>query len=896
MAIPSGTKLGSYEVTLQVGAGGMGEVYQAHDTKLGRDVAIKVLPEAFANDPERLSRFQREAKMLAALNHPNIATIFGLEQSRGTSYLVMELVPGETLQERVKRDGPVSVEETLAIAKQIAEALEAAHEKGIIHRDLKPANVKVTPEGKVKVLDFGLAKAFEGDPSSVDISNSPTLSQAATMQGVILGTAAYMSPEQARGRAVNKATDIWAFGCVLYEMLCGHKPFDGEDVTEILASVVKTEPDWSGLPEATPQAIRVLLRRCLRKDRRQRLQDATGIRIEIEDVLSGAIPSAAPVQAVAEPKPQLPFGWMALAAVLFVALASLAFVHFRESPATLQTIRFQLSGPENSNVNFFQLSPDGQYLAFIEQKEGQAELWVRPLGSLEAQPLRGTDEATYPFWSPDSASIGFFAQGKLKKIAVTGGEPQILCDAPAGRGGAWGADGVIIFSANIGGPLYRVSAAGGVPSQVTKMTGSISGDTDRYPEFLPDGHTFLYTRLSGKAETEGIYASSLEGTQPVHLLPDESSSKFASAGPSSRAGYLLFRRKSTLMAQPFDTSRLRTNGEMFPIAEKVGTNTNTGNVAFSASANGELAFRSGSVFDARQFVWMDRSGNQLGIVTKPATFISGALSPDEKQMVMSILPDATTGDLWLQDITRAVISRFTFEPGRSSEPIWSPDSSRIVYTRIIGPNFGIYQKPVNGAGAAELLKGGGINLVATDWSPDGKFIVYSEYSDSTNDDLWLLPLEGDRKPILFLQTPFNESDGHFSPDGRWMTYMSNESGRDEVYVQTFPSTGSKWQVSTAGGRFPRWSKDGHELFYVAADQKLMTVAVKPGAAGSHSFEAGSPQPLFEIKSIPIQSPVVFPYQPSADGRRFLVDIPATGEGAAPTPITVVVNWQAGLKK
>jgi serine/threonine protein kinase len=890
MAILPGKRLGPYEVLSAIGAGGMGEVYLARDSRLNRDVALKALPSAFASDTERMARFEREARLLAALNHPHIAAIYGLEESSGTRALVMELVDGPTLAERIAA-GPIPLDEALPIAKQIAEALEYAHDHGVIHRDLKPANIKVKPDGTVKVLDFGLAKALSDDPAAVDMSNSPTLSMAATMAGTILGTAAYMSPEQAKGRAADRRADIWAFGVVLFEMLTGRRLYTGENGAETLASVIKDEVPFDRLPSATPPAIRNLLRRCLDKSAKRRLQHIGEARILIEDVLSGAA-IAEPVAAA--PRQQHPVAWIALAAVLLVALASLAFVHFRESPAPQQTIRFQLSGPENSNVSFFQLSPDGQYIAFIEQKEGQAQLWVRPLGSLEAQPLRGTDDATYPFWSPDSASIGFFAQGKLKKIAVTGGEPQVLCDATAGRGGSWSAAGVIIFSPNIGGPLYRVAAAGGVPSQVTKMTGSVSGDTDRYPEFLPDGHTFLYTRLSGKAGTEGIYAGTLEGTQPVHLLPDESSSKYASAAPFSRAGYLLFRRKTTLMAQPFDPNRLKTSGEMFPIAEKVGTDTNTGNVAFSASANGELAYRSGSVFDARQFAWMDRSGKQLGIVTKPAATYSGALSPDEKQIAMSILPDATTGDIWLQDVTRAVISRFTFEPGRSSEAVWSPDSSRIVYSQIIGANFSIYQKAVNGAGAGELLKAGGINLIATDWSPDGKFIVYSDYSDTTNEDLWLLPLEGDRKPILFLQTPFNESDGHFSPDGRWMAYMSNESGRDEVYVQTFPATGSKWQVSTAGGRFPRWSKDGHELFYIAADQKLMTVAVKPGAAGSRSFEAGSPQPLFEIKSIP--SPLLFSYQASADGRRFLVNIPATGEGSAPTPFTVVVNWQAGLKK
>src|SRR6202163_4049869 len=433
MALGAGTKLGSYEVVAQIGAGGMGEVYQAHDTKLGRDVAIKVLPANFVNDPQRLSRFQREARMLAALNHPNIATIYGLEQVGDVTCLVMELVPGETLAERVKA-GPLGIEEALTIAKQIAEALEAAHEKGIIHRDLKPANVKVTPEGKVKVLDFGLAKAFAGDATNEDMGNSPTLSMAATMQGVIMGTAAYMSPEQAKGKPVTKATDIWAFGCVLYELLSGHPAFEGDDVTEILAAVVRAEPDWTRLPEATPQTIRLLLRRCLRKDRRQRFQDATDARIEIEDTLSGASVTA-PAAPPEITKHELPRIWIAACGALLLALAAVSFVHFREIPPQPRIVRFQVPLPEKAINPIFALSPDGKVLAFTAAESGRRKLWIRPIDSLTAQVVPGTDDASYPIWSPDSASLAFFVPGKLKKMAMTGGPSQTICDAPEGRGG-----------------------------------------------------------------------------------------------------------------------------------------------------------------------------------------------------------------------------------------------------------------------------------------------------------------------------------------------------------------------------------------------------------------------------------------------------------------------------
>ena len=611
MMLAAGTKLGPYEVVAQIGAGGMGEVYRAHDSKLGRDVAIKVLPANFVNDPERLSRFQREARMLAALNHANIATIYGLEQSGGVTCLVMELVPGETLAERVK-GGPLLVEEALKIAVQIAEALEAAHEKSIIHRDLKPANVKVTPEGKVKVLDFGLAKAFAGDGANDDPSNSPTLSAAATIQGVVLGTAAYMSPEQARGKVCDKRTDIWAFGCVLYELLSGHKAFEGEDTTEILAAVVRAEPDWTRLPEATPQTIRLLLRRCLRKDRRQRFQDATDARIEIEDTLSGASVTA-PAAPPEITKHELPRIWIAACGALLLALAAVSFVHFREIPPQPRIVRFQVPLPEKAINPIFALSPDGKVLAFTAAERGRRKLWIRPIDSLTAQVVPGTDDASYPIWSPDSASLAFFVPGKLKKMAMTGGPSQTICDAPEGRGGSWNSDGVIIFSPGLGSPIERVSAAGGVPTAVTKL--ATPTELQRYPVFLPDNKHFLYVVNIGKPETNGINIGSLDGAPPVRILADDSSAFYTPLAGSNGNGLLLFRRESSLMGVPFDPQRLRIAGDVFPITEGVGTAGNTSNSAFSVSSNGELVYGNGGLGPkGDELVWMDRTGKRLGNV------------------------------------------------------------------------------------------------------------------------------------------------------------------------------------------------------------------------------------------------------------------------------------------
>jgi serine/threonine protein kinase/Tol biopolymer transport system component len=886
MTIAAGTCLGSYEVVAQIGAGGMGEVYRAHDTKLARDVAIKVLPANFVNDPERLSRFQREARMLAALNHPNIATIYGLEQSGGVTCLVMELVPGETLAERVKA-GPIPIEEALKIAVQIAEALEAAHEKQIIHRDLKPANVKVTPDGKIKVLDFGLAKAFESDTANEDISNSPTLSRAATMQGVILGTAAYMSPEQAKGKAVTKATDIWAFGCVLYELLSGHMAFDGDDVTEILAAVVRAEPDWKRLPDRTPQGIQLLLRRCLKKDRRQRLQDATDVRIEIEDALSGD--SAAEPAATDTSRRRLPFVWITVCGLLLLALATLSFVHFRETSPQPRIARFQIPLPEKTTGAIFQLSPDGKVLAFTASEAGRRHLWVRPVDSLTAQVVPGTEDATYIFWSPDSANIAFFIPGKLKRVALAGGPSQTIADAPEGRGGTWNSDGVIVYAPGLGSPIERVSAAGGAPTALTKL--ATHDELHRYPKFLPDNKHFLYLVDGGKPETNGSNIGSLDGSPPVRILPDESSPVYVSPEVSGGNGLLLFAREGTLMGVPFDPRRLKITGEVFPIAEGVGNAVNTGNPAFSVSDNGMLAYGSGSyaATSSRELVWMDRTGKRLGGVGQPGRFSSMALSPDEKEILFTLFnPAGDASDLWVLDVARGVPSRNTFRTGISASGIWSPDGSSIAFQ---AGNVSLFRKPASGTGKEELLLTGVLNNRPMDWSRDGKFIVYMSIDPGAKGyALWLLPMEGDHKPVSYLQTTFDEADAQFTPDGKWMAYASNESGQPQVYVQAIPASGAKWQISPAGGVQPRWRRDGKELFYISADQKLMAVPVKSGA----EFEAGAPQSLFGLDPIFPSLAGVFAYQPTADGMRFLV-MEKVGGTAAPY-INVVLNWTAGLKK
>jgi len=895
MAIATGTRLGPYEFGAQIGAGGMGEVYRARDTRLQRDVALKILPAIFAADPARMARFEREARLLASLNHPHIAAIYGVEESDSCRALVMEFVEGPTLADRIAA-GPVPMDEVLPMMKQVAEALEYAHDHGVIHRDLKPANIKVKADGTVKVLDFGLAKALEEEQTEADLRNSPTLSAVATMQGVILGTAGYMSPEQAKGKTVDRRADIWAFGVVFVELLTGKAVYVGETPAETLASVMMKDPGLGGLPAGTPPTISNLLKRCLDKDPRQRLQHIGEARIILAEVLSGAAP-AEPTAGPSKGRERLLL-WSAtgVAAVLLLALAAVSLVHFRETPAAQRRVQFQVPPPEKAALEMFKLSPDGRYMVIIANQDSHSKMWLRPLDSLQAQALPGTEDALYPFWSPDNSFIGFFAQGKLKKIAVAGGPPQVLCDAPAGRGGTWNSDGVILFAPNIGGGLYRVPSAGGVPQPVTRVADSSSTDSDRLPEFLPGGRRFLFMRFSDQTEAAGVYAGSLDGMPPVRLLPDTSNATYVPPNSPGGTGYLLFRRETTLMAQPFDSERLQAAGEMFPVAQQVATAVNVGTAAFSASSSGVLAYWSGGAAENRQLVWMDRAGKQLGVVTTPAFVSSAKLSPDEKRLATAIRTNQNTRDIWVQDLSRGVTSRFSFSAGNSSSPVWSPDGGQLIFSQVssVGTASSIYEKATSGAGKEELLFHGGVNTFASDWSPDGKFLVYSAYSNETKEDLWLLPLEGEHKPIPYLQTAFNEINGQFSPDGRWMAYTSDESGRQEVYVQAIPATAAKWQISSAGGSFPRWRRDGKELFYLGADQKLMAVLVKLGAAVSEGFEAGTPQPLFQVETLSI-SQSVFPYQPAADGQRFIVNVRAL-EGLGEIPITVVLNWQAGLQK
>jgi serine/threonine protein kinase/Tol biopolymer transport system component len=834
MAIPSGTKLGSYEVVAQIGAGGMGEVYRAHDAKLGRDVAIKVLPANFVNDPERLSRFQREARMLAALNQANIATIYGLEQSGGVTCLVMELVPGETLAERAKA-GPLPIEEALKIAVQIAEALEAAHEKGIIHRDLKPANVKVTPEGKVKVLDFGLAKVFEGDSASEDIGNSPTLSRAATMQGVILGTAAYMSPEQAKGKPVTKATDIWAFGCVLYELLSGHAAFEGDDITEILAAVVRAEPDWNLLPESAPQGIRLLLRRCLRKDRRQRFQDATDVRIEIQEAIAAPMDSgAAPTHPISMSK--LPWAVAtALAIIAVVALLALWHSTRHVEQALRPLVRLDVDlGPDVSLGSVAGadeiISPDGTRIVYVSQ----GRLFTRRLDQPNTTELAGTQGAWAPFFSPDGQWVAFFTSGKLQKISVEGGSAIALCDALNGRGGSWGEDGNILAALNATGGLSRIPSAGGPPTPVTDLQ---SGEfTHSWPQILLGGKAVLFTASPTARAFDNANID-------VMSLADHRRKTLVRGGTFGRylpSGHLVYVNRGTLFAVPFDVDRLEVHGTPAPVLDQIGYNTVQGSAQLDFSQAGTLIYRSGGAGGGLLTVaWLDGAGKTQPLLAKPGNYGRPSMSPDGQRLALEVTEGPGT-DIWLYEWQRDTMTRLTFI-GNAIAPLWNPDGRYIAF---LATEEGINVIRSDGSGKPQPLTRSKNIQVPWSFTPDGKRLAFYELDSKTSFDLWTVPLESDSaglragKPEAFLQTPADERTPSFSPDGRWLAYVSDESGTFQVYVRAFPDKGGKWQISNSGGWLPIWSRNGHELFFEALDNHIM---VAPYAVKSDIFVADKPR-------------------------------------------------------
>jgi eukaryotic-like serine/threonine-protein kinase len=866
--------ISNYRILKEIGRGGMGVVYSAIDLNLDCKVALKFLHDEFIGDPERIARFEREAKLLASLNHPNIATIHRLEQAEDKRFIVMELVEGETLAERLMK-GPLPLEEAMVICGQIAEALEAAHEKGVIHRDLKPANVMIAEGERVKVLDFGIAKALSGEMQSTITSQSSTTTEPKTQPWGIIGTPAYMSPEHICGRSVDKRTDIWAFGCVLYECLTGKRAFEGETDAEIIAAVLTSEPDW----EKIPVEILPLLRWCLKKDPKKRLRD-------VGDA----------IKLVIAPPPSHPTGgpglwrWIVATSVLFVTTLVLFLISSCPKPPTGNPWLVEILPPKNVTMDWgasFALSPDGNHLVFSAAgADGAMHLYIRDSDSLEPKPLPDTESDHFHpfFWSPDSRFIAWGTGGKLKKIDIAGGPVQTICDIDdAAIGGSWNRDGMIIFASYQEPLLKHVRAEGGVASPLTKPDPSRRVTRQRAPNFLPDGRHFLYWQDSDVPKNRGVYIGSLdskpEEQDSMKLLDTEFWPCVYVPPRDSGQGHILFIKDRNLMAQQFDDKRMKLAGAAMPVADHLGSFSGGG--FFSASTNGILVYRGGGATERQEMVWLDRSGKQLEKACLEGEFRNIMLSPDETKIIFQRTDKSnkTNEDIWVRDLHSGFEQKLTRDSGVNYKPIWSPDGLGIVYSSDRILPTGLFIMPANGVGQAELLfKINTAYTYATDWSRDGKFILYLESGKKGAIDIWTTPQFGDKQRRPYLQSPFNKDNAVFSPDAHWIAYMSKESERWEIYVQAFPLTGERKPISNRGGFQPVWRKDGTELFYLSGDGKLMAVPIQTNAT---SFRPGTAKALF-----PLQRPLI---ASSADGRRFLVSMPVREAVAA--PFTVVVDWQ-----
>jgi Tol biopolymer transport system component len=894
MPLAAGTKLGPYEIEAPLGAGGMGEVYKARDTRLDRTVAVKILPAHLSSDPLLRQRFEREAKAVSSLNHPHICTLHDVGSQDGTDYLVMEFLEGETLAARLGK-GPVPLAQVLKFGIQISDALDKAHRRGVVHRDLKPGNIMLTAAG-AKLLDFGLAKASTPTVLGSSLTVAPTMTSPITQHGTILGTFQYMSPEQVEGRDVEARSDLFAFGAVLYEMLTGRRAFPGKSSLSVASAILEKDPEpISTLAPMTPPALDRTIRKCLAKDPEDRWQTARDLLLELKWIEEAG--SQAGIPAVVSARRRIAErAWMAGAAALLLVAAALGVLYYRSVSKEPQVVRAFIPPPEKASFRFVgggnqgpvTLSPDGRMLAFSAQgADGIQILYVRAMDSLTAQPLASTAGAGMPFWSPDSRSIGFFADGKLKRIEASGGPALTLCEVGVvGRGGTWNREGVIVFAPSPNGPLHKVRDDGGQSTPVTKVDTARGETSHRWPQFLPDGKHFLFfVRLGAMGtsnENNGIQIGSLDGSPPKFLVRAQANAAYAS-------GYLLFLRGNSLMAQAFDLDRLNLIAEAVPLAENVQGEPGSALGVFSASQTGVLAFQTGGEILGSNLLWRDRAGKQTSALGDSAGYMDLSISRDRQKVAVSVL-DSSAGppDIWIYEVSRGLRSRFTFDPGADRWPIWSPDGTRVVFSSNRRGQFNLYIKSYAGAAIEELLLETDREQIPTDWSPDGRYLLFATRGDpKTQADVWGLPLFGDRKPIPVLQTPFREHDAVFSPDGRWIAYTSDESGRDEVYVTPFPGPGRKWQVSTSGGVLPRWPGIGREVFFDGPGERIMAAEVKADGA---TFQVGRTQPLFEIRP---QRPGSF-FDVTPDGQRFLVNTAAQSQTS--TPMTLVVNWPAELKK
>ncbi len=885
MPLHSGSRLGPYEILAPVGAGGMGEVYRAKDTRLDRIVAIKVLPSHLSENAHLKQRFEREARTISQLSHPNICALYDVGHQDGTDYLVMEFLEGETLAHRLDK-GAMAHEQVLRYGIEIAEALDKAHRQGIVHRDLKPGNIMLTKSGS-RLLDFGLAKYGEQKPDGSASSELETLGRPLTEEGTILGTVQYMSPEQLEGKEVDGRTDIFALGELLYEMSTGKRAFSGDSRAKLISAILTSEPlPVSSVQPLAPPALDHVVKRCLSKDPDDRWQNARDVASQLKWIseTSQSKPAAplAPARKISER-----MIWIAL---LLLSLVAGGFLYLRRPAHQVPLLKFSILPPEKTRfTGQLAVSPDGRYVAFTAKSlSGDISLYVRALDSLESKRLPGTEDASYPFWSYDSKFVGFFAHGKLKKIDITEGPPQTLGDAVAGRGGTWNQDGTILFAPNFTNtPLMRISAEGGTATPATQLNADRQDISHIWPYFLPDGRHFTYTVNTIRDEARGTYIGSLDSKDSKGLITGKRSIR----GEFTTLGFLLFMREKSLIARPFDLQKEEFTGEGFPVAGDVGFDGTYH--SFSVSRSGVLIY---SNLDPTrtQLVWMERTGKQLAASLKPGGYVDPYFSPDEKSLILGFQdPVTATTDLWITDLSRQNMTRFTFGSGNKYSSLWSPDGKQIVFSASGRGTFNLYSKESSGAGTEQILLETSEAKFTDDWSRDGKYILYENEDPRMKYDLWVLPMSGDRKPFLYLQTEFNEAKARFSPDGKWVAYASDDIGRSEIYVRAFPNArAGKWQVSTGGGDQPYWRGDGKELFYIAPDGKLMAVEVATGDA----FQPGVPIPLFQTGMTPavLVGSDRNQYLAAADGRRFLINAPP-GE-AAFAPIQVIYNWHSMMKK
>jgi serine/threonine protein kinase len=899
MGLSEGTRLGPYEITSPLGSGGMGEVYRARDTRLDRTVAIKILSSSLASSPELKQRFEREARAVSKLNHPHICTLYDIGQQNGTDYLVMEFLEGESLAERLRRGAPPSPE-VLKIGIEIADALDKAHRIGIVHRDIKPGNIMLTPNGGAKLLDFGLAKPLNAMASAASSSGSapsftaaPTLTSPSpvsplTTQGTILGTVQYMSPEQIEGKEADARTDIFSFGAVLYELATGKRAFQGKSQLKVASAILEDDPPpVSAIQPNIGPALNYVISTCLAKDPENRFQSAADVKLQLKWAAQNAELAKASMP-VPLWRRLLPWTASALFAISTVVVLGILFVRQAEAPQ-YSTHAFLLP-PDKSSYNFLGgssgpvvISPDGRRIAFAASKDGtsQSILWVQPLNSGTAQAMSGTEGASFPFWSHDGRFVGFFADGKLKKVDANGGPPQALCDAASGRGGTWNQDDVVLFARTATEPLMRVSASGGTPVNVTELNTKTGERSHRWPQFLPDGKHFIFYRQNLQSpQDNGVAVGSLDSKAYKMLMRTESSGEFSD-------GHLLFVRDGTLMAQRLDPRKLEVEADATPIADHVAVNTNTGRSVFTVSTTGTLVYMGGGAASGSQLTWYDRAGKKQELaLAETAGYRVPALSPDGKHLAVGIQSGASQ-DIWVVDLQRQTKTRITFGPDSRSYPVWSPDGRWIYYSSRLNH---IYRRASDGTGGEEtVLATEGINTSVTSISSDGKYLAYhtTDPKGATGNDAYALPLFGDRKPMPLVNTSANEMLPRFSPDGKWIAYMSDETGRIEIYIKPFPGTG-KYQVSTTGGSVSYWRGDGQELFYMSGDSLYAVDVQEKGNA----LELGTPHVLAKVLTV---SGMAGPFVPSADGKRFLVNALGEQQTGIQT-LTLVSNWTADLKK